>query len=100
MRGEILAENRDLARRRQDEAEHHRDRRRLARAVAAEERGERALRHREADAVDRDNVAIALDQALDRNGSARSIMLFARNCHRVDNRVHLLSAIRSQGAGH
>jgi hypothetical protein len=50
--------------------------------------------------VDRDNVAIALDQALDRNGSARSIVLFGCSCHRVDNRVHLLSAIRLQGAGH
>ena len=59
---ERRAEDRRVAGRRPGEAEHHAQRRRLARAVRAEEAGDRARADREGQVVDGRHVAVALGQ--------------------------------------
>ena len=68
VRLEILSENPDAPCRRADEAEENRNGGRLAGAVAAQKRGERSARYGKADAVHRENLAIALDQTLHCDG--------------------------------
>ena len=67
----VLAKDVDAARTRQQEAEEDRQRRRLAGAVAAEQRRGLAARDRERDAVDGERLAVALDEILDQDDGFR-----------------------------
>ena len=66
----VAAEQPHAARGRADEAEHHPQRRRLAGAVGPEVAEDVAGQHGEVDAVDRDELAVALDEAADLDGGA------------------------------
>ena len=62
LRRHVLAQHGDAPGARRQHAEQHRQRRRLAGAVAAEQRGRRAGAHRERDALDRFDGAVRLGE--------------------------------------
>ena len=93
MRREVPAKDRDLSRGRQHQTEQHCDRRRLARAVAAKKRCERALRGCEAYAIDRENVTITLDQALDGNRGLGSAGFITRPGYGTRHCIHFFREV-------